>query len=198
MAYLFNMDVIASVKNLFSSEPTIDIGVSGAGNPSAEVPGFGPKQVFHVSNNKYTYGNAKAICAAYDSRLATISEVQKAYNKGANWCSYGWSADQLALFPTQFERWEQLQSVEGHENDCGRPGVNGGYIANPNVRFGVNCYGRKPAATRRELKRMYYAGDIPTTAGEQSFNQRVRWWKNRLSSLQLSPYNSSSWSSGVS
>ena len=23
------------------------------------------------------------------------------------------------------------------------PGINGGYIANPNVKFGVNCYGHK-------------------------------------------------------
>ena len=145
MAYLFNIDVIASVKNLFSSDPTIDIAVGGAGDHTGSVHGLDANQVFHVSNNKYTYGNAKAICAAYDSRLATISEVQKAYTKGANWCSYGWSADQLALFPTQYERWEELQDIEGHENDCGRPGVNGGYIANPNVRFGVNCYGPKPS-----------------------------------------------------
>ena len=38
----------------------------------------------------------------------------------------------MALFPTQYEHWEHLQKIKGHENDCGRPGVNGGYIDNPN------------------------------------------------------------------
>ena len=33
---------------------------------------------------------------------------------------------------------EKLQKIKGHEHDCGRPGINGGYIDNPNVRFGVN------------------------------------------------------------
>ena len=31
-----------------------------------------------------------------------------------------------------------MQKIEGHEHDCGRPGVNGGYIANPNVNFSRN------------------------------------------------------------
>ena len=33
-------------------------------------------------------------------------------------------------------------------NNCGRPGVNGGYFDNPNIKFGVNCYGQKPDAER--------------------------------------------------
>ena len=49
--------------------------------------------------------------------------------------------NQLALFPTQYGKWERLQKIKGHENDCGRPGINGGYIDNPNVKFGINCYG---------------------------------------------------------
>ena len=27
---------------------------------------------------------------------------------------------------------------------CGNPGINGGYFANPDLKFGVNCYGIKP------------------------------------------------------
>jgi hypothetical protein len=48
-----------------------------------------------------------------------------------------------------------LQKIKGHEHDCGRPGVNGGYIANPLVKFGVNCYGnkRKINTGREYLKR---------------------------------------------
>ena len=54
------------------------------------------KEVFHISNNKYSYNEAREICEIYDARLASYDEINT-YN-GANWCSYGWSKDQLALF----------------------------------------------------------------------------------------------------
>ena len=34
----------------------------------------------------------------------------------------------MALFPTQYKSWKKLQKQKGRENDCGRPGINGGYI----------------------------------------------------------------------
>ena len=102
------------------------------------------KEVFHITNNLYSYQEAKDICEQHNARMATYEEIERAYNKGANWCSYGWSKDQLALFPTQQELYNELKKVPGHEHDCGRPGINGGYIQNKNVRFGVNCYGIKP------------------------------------------------------
>ena len=37
---------------------------------------------------------------------------------------------------------EKNKKKIGHENDCGRPGVNGGYIANTNAKYGVNCFGK--------------------------------------------------------
>ena len=49
----------------------------------------------------------------------------------------------MALYPIN-QTWKKFQKIEGHEHDCGRPGLNGGYIKNPNVRFGVNCYGTNP------------------------------------------------------
>ena len=57
----------------------------------------------------------------------------------------------MALFPTQQQTWNKLQKIKGHKNDCGRPGINGGYIDNKNVRFGVNCFGTKPEASADEL-----------------------------------------------
>ena len=49
----------------------------------------------------------------------------------------------MAYYPTQKTTWDKLQKKKGHENDCGRPGINGGFIQNKNVKFGVNCYGSK-------------------------------------------------------
>ena len=80
----------------------------------------GHGEVFHVPNNIYNYEEAKAICKAYDSELATYDQIEDAYNKGANWCSYGWSEGQLALFPTQKNVYDDLQKNKGHENDCGQ------------------------------------------------------------------------------
>jgi hypothetical protein len=107
-------------------------------------------EVFHISNNLYTYDDATSVCSAYGDRLATYDDIEKAYNAGAEWCGYGWSAKQMALFPTQKETWNKLQDNPKHINDCGRPGINGGYMANPTLRFGVNCYGKKPAPKQIE------------------------------------------------
>ena len=71
---------------------------------------LGEKEVFNIRDNVFTYNDAKAVCAAHGARLASLDEVVKAYKNGANWCSYGWSKDQLALYPIQKEYWAQLQS----------------------------------------------------------------------------------------
>ena len=66
----------------------------------------------------------------------------EAYKKGANWCNYGWSANQTALFPIQKEYLEDLKNKNDKlSNSCGKPGVNGGYFENRHLKFGVNCYG---------------------------------------------------------
>ena len=74
--------------------------------------------------NKYTYDQAKAVCKAFDGDLAKYEQLEDAYDKGASWCSYGWSSNQLALYPTQKSTYDKLQEIKGHKNDCGRPGIN--------------------------------------------------------------------------
>ena len=51
---------------------------------------------------------------------------------------------------SQKNTYDKLKNKKGHGNDCGRPGINGGFIKNQNVRFGVNCYGYKPEITPQE------------------------------------------------
>lgn len=108
------------------------------------APCDGDNQVFNVSNNLYTYEEAQSVCNAFDSSLATYDQVESSYNSGGEWCNYGWSEGQMAYFPTQKSTWSKLQQNPKTKNACGRPGVNGGYIGNPYVRFGANCYGVKP------------------------------------------------------
>ena len=101
-------------------------------------------QVFNVGNNNYTYDAAKAVCNAYGAELANYDQIENSYNNGGEWCNYGWSANQMAFFPTQKNTWNMLQQNNNTQNACGRPGINGGFIANPYVQFGANCYGVKP------------------------------------------------------
>jgi hypothetical protein len=101
-------------------------------------------QVFNVSNNLYTYEEAQSVCNAFDASLATYDQIENSYNSGGEWCNYGWSEGQMAYFPTQKSTWSALQNNPKTQNSCGRPGINGGFIDNPYVRFGANCYGVKP------------------------------------------------------
>lgn len=121
----------------------------------------GDKEVFHIPDNIHTYQEAKDLCEVYDARLASYDEIEKAYNKGATWCSYGWSKEQMALFPTQKSVYNELKKLPKHKHDCGRPGINGGYFKNPNVRFGVNCYGTKPEATENDKSYMHALNHTP-------------------------------------
>jgi hypothetical protein len=201
MSYIFNLDVIASIKNIFSPVTTVDLHIkekskdSGGSSTSGSGNGLIKKQeVFHVSDNKYNYEDAKAICAAYDGRLANYNEINQAYNEGADWCGYGWSDNQMAFFPTQEEKWNKLQTIDGHHNDCGRPGINGGYIANPNVRFGVNCYGYKPGITSEEAQRMQDQQLYPKNKREIMFDKKVDYWRTKLADIMVSPFNSDNWS----
>ena len=201
MSYIFNMDITASIKNLFAPVPEIDIVVDPediAGDmtdPPAPVPELKlEKQVFHVPGNEYGYEDSKAICRAYGGRLATYKEVSDAYDKGADWCSFGWSDGQMALYPTQYDKWTNLQKIEGHEHDCGRPGINGGYIANPNVRFGINCYGYKPKITQDEARLMAASSLYPRTMKDVEFDKRVEYWRNKVPEILVAPFNHNNWS----
>ena len=204
MSYMFNVDVTASIKNIFSKTPEVDIIVDQedlAGDlPGAEEGGTSvpeikiEKQVFHLPDNKYTYPDAKALCKAYGGRLATYKEMSDAYDSGADWCGYGWSDGQMALYPTQYEKWAHMQGIEGHEHDCGRPGINGGFIDNKNVRFGANCYGYKPKITHEEAELMQEASLYPKTNKELRFEKRVDYWRQKLPEVLVAPFNHNNWS----
>jgi Extracellular link domain len=194
--YFFGVDIMASLSNLFSGEPQINIVVDqNQGAAPSVVPEIKyVEQVFNIPGNEYGYEDAKTLCSAYGSRLATYDEVEKAYDRGAEWCNYGWSDKQMALFPTQKSTFDQLQTIEGHEHDCGRTGINGGYIANPRVKFGVNCYGYKPKMTQEEEEMMQTNSPYPKTEKDIAMENRVEYWKTKLDEILVSPFNYNTWS----
>jgi len=198
--YFFSISVTAYLTDLFTNRPKIDIVVDQNFNPSgysgpAPVPEIKfKKEVFNIPGNYYDYTNAKALCQAYGANLATYQQVEDSYRNGGEWCNYGWSDGQMALFPTQQKTFDNLQKIKGHENDCGRPGVNGGYMINPKLRFGVNCYGNKPKITDEEEDLMKYTTPYPETAEDIAFQKRVEFWKNKVGQILVSPFNYNTWS----
>jgi len=198
MTYIFNTSVTATLKNIFTTTPEVDI-ILDSETPSAGMPSTVPEitrkpQVFHIPGNNYTFEDSKAICSAYGGRLATYSEMEDSYKEGADWCSFGWSDGQMAFYPTQTDKWEKLQKIEGHEHDCGRPGINGGYIDNPNVRFGANCFGYKPVITEKEMNQMGNTPLYPKTNKELQFDKNVDMWRKKLSEITVAPFNNKNWS----
>jgi hypothetical protein len=198
MTYIFNTSVTATLKNIFTTTPEVDI-ILDTDTPSAGKPSTVPEitrkpQVFHIPGNNYTFEDSKAICSAYGGRLATYTEMEDSYKEGADWCSFGWSDGQMAFYPTQTDKWEKLQKIEGHEHDCGRPGINGGYIDNPNVRFGANCFGYKPVITEKEMNQMGNTPLYPKTNKELQFDKNVDMWRKKLSEITVAPFNNKNWS----
>lgn len=196
--YFFSINVTAYIQGLFTPQTKVDIVVDQTTyqpQPSTVPEIKFKKQVFNIPGNYYGYEDAKALCKAYGSNLASYDQIEKAYNSGAEWCNYGWSADQLALFPTQKQTYNNLQKIPGHENDCGRAGINGGYIANPKIKFGVNCYGYKPKITQEEEELMKTSTPYPETVKDIAFQKRVDYWKNKVDEILVSPFNYNSWGS---
>ena len=161
----------------------------------SETPAVKKPEVFNISNNVYTYDDAQAICDAYGAKMATYDQVEDAYKDGGEWCNYGWSAGQMALFPTQKTTWAALQETDDHKHDCGRPGINGGYISNPFTPFGVNCYGIKPAGSVAELAALKTPKVYPKTKDDLIAEAKVKYWKKHADKmLVLNSFNNSKWS----
>ena len=184
------------LKNGFSSNPapTPDPASQGPAIDTGAVQNMLPtgKEVFNISDNKYKYSDAEPLCKAYGAELATYDQVKDAWNKGADWCNYGWVKGQAAVYPTQESTYQKLQAgPEDQRGACGIPGVNGGYFDNPDLRFGVNCYGAKPGKTdadeRAQQKPRAMTNDVI------EYDRKVRDYKKKLNEIPLMPFNGTQW-----
>ena len=179
--------------------PTKPVPTTSPPTPSPAPTPDPNAEVFNVSNNLYTYDDAKNVCTAMGATLATYEQIESAYNDGAEWCNYGWSTDQMAYFPTQLDTFNKMQKNNGGKinNNCGRPGINGGFMANPNLKFGVNCFGKKPLPKDTDLSSMKINQNVgqPKTAEQIKLAAKVAFWKeNSDKLLNISGFNNSQWS----
>jgi hypothetical protein len=204
--YFFHTNITTEISNLLSTKPQITISQTvpgeSAGATSEGDLGAGPslkmrKQVFHIPASVYDYDNAKALCQAYGANLANIDQMEEAHKSGAEWCSYGWSDNQMILYPTQKSTWEELQKSTdpAKKNSCGRPGINGGYIDNASMKAGVNCYGPKPEMNPASSKLMasiqnYESGKMIDPLHEA----RIQEMKGKINDVIVAPFNKGAWS----
>jgi hypothetical protein len=158
------------------------------------LPSGGSPEVFNVSKNSFNYYDAEPLCKALGAELATYDQVKNAWEKGADWCNYGWVKGQTAVFPTQKDTWNKLQAgPEDQRTSCGIPGLNGGYFDNPEMRFGVNCFGPKPEQSQHDATDA--ATGIPMSPEALEVNRKVAEFRTEAASLGIMPFNNQKWSS---
>ena len=157
------------------------------------IPGH--KEVFHIMDNQYAYEDAEPLCKAYGAELATYDQVKDAWKKGADWCSYGWVKGQAAVYPTSEGTWNKLQQGPGDQKmACGLPGVNGGYFDNPELEFGVNCYGDKPSQSPHDASAISRGNAVPRTPAVIEYEKKVAEFRSKKGEIAVAPFNADMWS----
>ena len=147
------------------------------------------KQVFNISNNIFNYDDAEAVCKAHGADLASYEQVVDSYTNGSEWCNYGWSKNQMALYPTQKKTWDKLQEDSETANSCGDWGVNGGFFENKDTLFGANCYGVKPEPKDRERTKT-----VPISIRGRNILDKIKMYKENRGDITVNPFNNDLWS----
>jgi hypothetical protein len=156
----------------------------------------GNPEVFNVSENEYTYYDAEPLCRALGAQLATYDQVKEAWSKGADWCNYGWVKGQAAVYPTQNDTWQKIQSgSDENKNSCGVPGLNGGYFENPEMKFGVTCYGPKPPQSGHSEEVLMKAGKLPLSVPALEVDKKIQEYKADMDEIGILPFNENKWQS---
>jgi hypothetical protein len=186
--YVYASGLLSSSSS--SASPT----VLPASPTTPTLSALGPKpETYYVSNNKFTFEEAPAVCAANGGRLATYDDVESAYSNGAEWCGYGWTDGGFALYPIQKSSWASKFSKDP-KHSCGRPGINGGYF-DPTMKFGVNCVGVKPPMTDAERVALQKGIETPDDKRFDSMVQRI---KDEMGNIRLAPFTEGEWSQWAS
>jgi hypothetical protein len=154
------------------------------------------KEVFTISKNNYSYYDAAPLCKALGAELATYEQVKDAWQKGADWCNYGWVKGQMAVYPTQKGTYEELQQGPADQKGaCGKPGVNGGYFDNPELKYGVTCVGKRPSQSQHDANAIMAGSTRPLTQSGLEFDKKVQQFKEEAETMGILPFNKEHWGS---
>ena len=147
------------------------------------------KQVFNVRENIYTLDDAPAVCGALGADLASVKQLISAHKNGADWCNVGWTKDGLAAYPIQHSTWKTLQDNNPNKrNICGKPGINLSRN-DPNLLYGVNCYGVKPEPKGNEIVKNVIMSDK-----QRELQRKISEFQKNVNSIGISPFNTDKWS----
>jgi hypothetical protein len=154
----------------------------------------GRREVFNISQNRYTFYDAEPLCKSLGAEIATYDQLKKAHDEGGDWCNYGWTAGQMALYPTQNDTWQKLQAgPEGQRMSCGKVGLNGGYFDNPELRFGVNCYGVKPVQKNHDSSIVSNSDNYPESPETIEFDKKVAKFSSLADTIGILPFKKGAW-----
>jgi hypothetical protein len=127
------------------------------------------KEVFLIYN-KLNYLEAKEVCKLYSGRLATESDLDTAFQNGANWCNWGWIEGQKIAYPVQEKYWEDIEKV--HKGHCGpTAGINKISNIDPLKKYSVNCYGIKP---RKNKLAIDLDSNLPVKSKGDSLEEKIK------------------------
>jgi len=180
--------------SLTSTEP-VPINSGGIYAPvpigSASVTQSNPSisQVFNIKENIYTLDDAPGVCGALGADVANMNQLINAHKNGADWCNVGWTKDGLAAYPIQYSTWKILQDNEpNNRNICGAPGIN--IVRNdPNLLYGVNCYGVKPEPKGSEKIKQNIISDK-----QLAINAKIAQFQKNINAIGVVPFNENKWS----
>ena len=184
--------------NLQSSSPTKNNSPVSINNNYASIPTSAPvatlsnpilNQVYNIRENIYTLDDAPGVCGALGSDVATINQLIDAHKTGADWCNVGWTKDGLAAYPIQYSTWKNLQDNNpGSRDICGTPGIN--LVRNdPNLLYGVNCYGIKPEPKGNEKVKQAILSDK-----QRDLEAKIAQFQKNVNAIGVAPFNVNKWS----
>ena len=160
-----------------------------ASTSTNKVSNSNMKQVFNVRENIYTLDDAPAVCGALGADLASVKQLISAHKNGADWCNVGWTKDGLAAYPIQHSTWKTLQDNNPNKrNICGKPGINLSRN-DPNLLYGVNCYGIKPEPKGNEIVKNVIMSDK-----QRELQKKISEFQKNVNSIGISPFNTDKWS----
>ncbi len=101
-------------------------------------------EVFNVGGYNYTQSDAYDVCASLGASLATVEQVQEAYNNGAEWCSWGHTTTD-PMYPMQRSRQgcasgKSITRVSNFDPN----NITADWLKNAGGKMAATCYGIKP------------------------------------------------------
>ena len=197
---ILEIPAVAVNNVLENTKSIINKSIKKATNKTTNV--LRKKEVFNIDNSDFTYEDAELACKAYGAELATYDQLIDAHNKGAQWCNYGWSKNQHALFPTQQLFYDNLQKgTKKNKKSCGKPGINGGYFKDKNLKFGANCYGFRPDPEDGKIiynksKKEIYGLPGLKSKKKQLKNKKLERYKRLIKdgAIEVRPFSDDKWS----